>query len=146
MYQLSRSLYRELSPLISEGEGGCTDHARQYLLDTSERWMKRIALTPDTCANPARSVFRDIRHLFPFNAQPTVWGMVRVHVAAAQELSARLERILTRDCQAFTRGGSRCRREPRPGWHYCPSHRHLEEAPAPRGEALALVGSGSGQS
>ncbi len=31
------------------------------------------------------------------------------------------------ECQAHTRKGTPCQREPLPGRDYCPSHKHLEE-------------------
>lgn len=128
MYALSRSLYRELVPMLGSSGGSEEGRAeRRYLLSCCEQGMRRLVLEPDVCAHPARSLFREIRHLVPLGAQLSAWETVRVHVKAGHSLAASLEARLKRDCQAFTRQGSPCRREPRPGARYCPSHRHLEE-------------------
>jgi hypothetical protein len=128
MYALSRSLYRELVVMLASSGGstdGCAD--RRYLLDRCEHSMRRLVLDPDGCAHPARSLFAEIRHLVPLGAQPAAWEVVSVHVKTGRNLGASLEASLKRDCRALTRQGSPCRREPQPGDHYCPSHRHLEE-------------------
>ena len=104
---------------------GCDD--RRHLLDACEEAMRRVVLEPVGYASPVRSLFREIQHLFPLDVQFKALELVRAHVDAWETLSAQLEASLRRDCQAFTRRGSKCRREPRPGQDYCPSHKHLEE-------------------
>jgi hypothetical protein len=130
MYQLSRSLYRELAPLLPgsvdslNGEGR---RDRHYLLETCESSVRRLVMEPDSCRTPARSLFREIRHLFAVDAQEDVWRVVRVHVDAGQVLADRMRQTLRRECQAITRGGTPCRREPPAGRQYCPSHYRLAE-------------------
>src|SRR5512145_2794499 len=108
---------------------------RRDLLAACEDAMRRLVIEPDSCALPARSLFRQIQHLFPLGAQVHALEVVRVHVEAARTLSSRLEATLRRDCEAFTRRGSPCRREPEPGQRYCPSHRHLDELIVPEASA-----------
>ena len=142
MYQLSRSLYRELAPMLDETQSRPVDETRAYLLRVAERWTERVVLAPDTCARPARTLFRDIRYLFPIEAQAEVWFIIQAHAEAGKRLAARLEGSLRRECPAFTRSGTSCQREPRPGNRYCPSHRHLEEDSLPPG-LPAVVPSGA---
>jgi hypothetical protein len=128
MYALSRSLYRELVPMLkrpADTTGGRAD--RRHLIAACEEGIRRLVLQPDICANPVRSLFREIQHLFPLTAQMNALDVVRAHVAAGNALSARLDSVLKRNCEAFTRGGRPCRRDPRPGERLCPSHRHLDE-------------------
>ena len=128
MYQLSRSLYRELGPMLpSEADQPEGRAERQYLLETCEASVRRLLLEPDSCVNPARSLFRDLRHLFDLDAQFDAWRVVTFHVDAGRVLAARMQESLRRECQAFTRSGDPCKREPRPGRRYCPSHYGLAE-------------------
>ena len=90
--------------------------------------MERLVLDPDACANPGRSLFREIRHHFDLDAQADVWQIVRFHVAAGRNLASHFQATLRRECQAITRQGTPCRREPTLGRRYCPSHYGLEEA------------------
>ena len=128
-YGLSRSLYRELVPRLPQtgGDAWRRDERRE-LLETCEAAMERLVLDPDACANPARSLFRELRHHFGVDAQVEVWEIVRFHVAAGRNLASRFQATLRRECQAITRQGTPCRREPTPGRRYCPSHYSLEEA------------------
>ena len=138
MYALSRSLYRELAPMLgrsADAAAGCDD--RRHLLAACEEAMRRVVLEPGSYAKPARSLFREIQHLFPLDVQFRALELVRAHVDAWETLSDQLERSLRRDCKAFTRRGSPCRREPQPGGNYCPSHKHLEEVGVSRAAAPA---------
>src|SRR6478672_2096408 len=91
MYALSRSLYRELLPMLRSAEtaGGTAD--RRHLLAACEEAIRCLVLQPDGCAHPVRSLFREIQHLFPLTTQVNALQVVRVHVEAGQALSARLE-------------------------------------------------------
>lgn len=127
MYEVSRSLYRRLSvlvesdPVTNEGRGD-----RELLLEACERNTERLATDPHYFARPDRTIFREIRHLFPLIDQAYVWRVVSVHSHVAREVAVREFEARSRPCQAFTRQGTPCQREPRPGSHFCPSHRHLE--------------------
>lgn len=141
MYAVSRSLYRDLAPMLissAETPGGRRD--RRHLLTSSEQAMRRLVIEPDTYAHPVRSLFREIQHLFPLTVQVTVLEVVRAHVEAGRTLSSRLQPILRRDCKALTKRGTPCRREPEPGQSFCPSHRHLDpgEITIPQAELQAV--------
>ena len=140
MYALSRSLYRELEPMLTrsaETAGGRAD--RRRLLAACEGAIQRLVFEPQSYAHPVRSLFREIQHLIRLDAQLRARELVQVHIEAGRTLSARLEAMLRRDCEAFNRKGSPCRREPRPGGRYCPSHRHLEEITLAQTEAQPLA-------
>src|SRR5687768_3306436 len=138
-YGLSRSLYRELLPRLPDsGMAHGTRAERRCLLETCEAAMARLVFDPDACANPARSLFREVRHLFAIDAQADVWELVRFHVTAGRSLASRLESTLRRECQAITRQGTPCRREPTAGRRFCPSHYSLEDALAPAEPSTAV--------
>ena len=130
VYRLSRSLYRELAPLLASARSARGEREqRARLLDACEVAMRRLVAQPRLYARPARSLFREIRHLFPVEAQASVWNAVSAHVEAGRTVATRAEEVRRRQCDAFTRRGTPCPREPRPGHRFCPSHRHLEAAP-----------------
>ena len=59
--------------------------------------------------------------------------MVERNLALALEFLSRMPEGIgldgrPRQCQAHTRKGTPCQREPLPGRDYCPSHKHLEES------------------
>jgi len=137
---LSRSLYRELVPRLPDwGTAGRMRGDRRSLLEACEASMERLVFDPDACVNPARSLFREIRHLFAIDAQAEVWEVIRFHVTVGRSLASRLESSLRRECRAVTRQGTPCRREPTAGRRFCPSHYSLEDALAQTepGDAVA---------
>ena len=145
MYQVSRSLYRELAPRVMSDPSTPTGRVdRQELLDACEATMKRLAIDPRYFAQPTRSLFGQVRSLFGISDQILVWELVRFHVEMGEEFAARLQETLKRECQAFTRQGTPCQREPRPGSDLCPSHRHLgtlfEEAKPEPVQPVAAAG------
>ncbi len=126
MYQVSRGIYRELSPEIVTGRDG-----HEAVLRSSEQAIERLATDRHYFAAPARSLFREIRVHFPIQAQAHVWAVVRDYMAAADGAIAQLT-THGRDvfgnrlnCRATTRRGSSCRRAPSNANGYCPSHQHL---------------------
>ena len=121
MYALIRSLYRELWPLLT------TSASRRELLTACHGAMLRLLSQENLSARPARSLFRDVRHLFPVDQQARVLEIIRVHVEAGERLAHSLEPYRRRRCGAFSRRGRPCEREPLPGVHFCPSHKHLED-------------------
>jgi hypothetical protein len=140
MYQVSRAIYRELSPEIVTGRGGHAD-----VLRACECAIERLATDRHYFANPARSLFRDIRTNFPLQAQAKVWVVVRDYVGAAEQLMAALT-TRGRDvfgnplqCRATTRRGTPCQRVPVHANGYCPSHQHLAMTEEVELEELALV-------
>ena len=131
MYQFSRAVYRELSPMVIEDNMSC--EARRDLLDACERAFSRLANDRHYFARPSRSLFNDIRVHFPMTRQMRVFRVVERYMSIATEYVARREQEgLTIDgsplcCHASTRKGTPCQRVPLPGSKYCPSHKHLEE-------------------
>ena len=65
MYQFSRSIYRELGPQV-DGQR-CKDVAalRQQFLRSCEVTMERLATDRHYFAKPTRTLFNDVRALFP---------------------------------------------------------------------------------
>jgi hypothetical protein len=132
MYQFSRAVYRELSPMVVEDR--MPAEARRELLESCERAFTRLASDRHYFARPARSLFNDIRIHFPMTRQMRVYRVVDRYMSVASEYVARREQEgLTIDgaplcCHASTRKGTPCQRVPLPGSKYCPSHKHLEES------------------
>jgi hypothetical protein len=134
MYQFSRSLYRELGPLVAEDRYGTACHNRQLFLQSCECAFKRLASDRHYFARPARSLFNDIRVLFPMQSQLRVYRAIdRYMTIATQYVDDREREGISLDgsplcCHASTRKGTPCQRVPLPGSKYCPSHKHLEES------------------
>jgi hypothetical protein len=134
MYQFSRSLYRELGPLVVEDRYGSACHNRQLFLQSCECAFKRLAADRHYFARPARSLFNDVRVYFPIQSQLRVYQAVQQYMTiAAQYVDDREREGISLDgnplcCHASTRKGTACQRVPLPGSKYCPSHKHLEES------------------
>ncbi len=132
MYRFSRSIYRDLAPRIEKGDDVATCiAARQDLLEATEATVRRMAYDGRYFARPARSLFAHVRDHFPLSEQVYVYMVIERYISLAQDFIEQLpDGALgeTRECQASTRKGTPCQREPLPGRDYCPSHKHLEEA------------------
>ena len=132
MYRFSRSIYRDLAPRIdSGGDVAACMAARQDLLEATEGTIRRMAYDGRYFARPARSLFSHVREHFPLSDQVYVYMVIERYITLAQDFIEQLpDGALgeTRECQASTRKGTPCQREPLPGRDYCPSHKHLEEA------------------
>ena len=133
MYQFSRAVYRELSPLMGD-EGQPPECAvRRDFLEACERAFNRLANDRHYFARPTRSLFNDVRAHFPMTRQMEVYRVVDRYMTVAAEYVVQREREgLSIDgsplcCHASTRKGTPCQRVPLPGSKYCPSHKHLEE-------------------
>jgi hypothetical protein len=143
MYQFSRSIYRELAPIVAEDENGSN---RQQVLDACEDTMQRLLTDRRYFAKPTKSLFNDVRACFPMTEQLRVLQVIDQNVRLAiryLETTPPEELMIegARECRAHTRKGTPCQREPLPGRDYCPSHKHLEEGldlPAD-GEALVAA-------
>ena len=134
MYQISRSIYRELEADIIEDRphaDGPTNHER--VLHACETAVHRLTTDRHYFARPSRTLFHDIRAFFPMSAQLHVYRVVdRYLTFAAEYLATRPTAVLELtgrklDCRATTRKGTPCQRMPLPRNGYCPSHQHLVE-------------------
>jgi hypothetical protein len=134
MYQISRSIYRELEADIIEDRphaDGPTNHER--VLHACETAVHRLTTDRHYFARPSRTLFNDIRAFFPMSAQLHVYRVVdRYLTFAAEYLATRPTAVLELtgrklDCRATTRKGTPCQRMPLPRNGYCPSHQHLVE-------------------
>ena len=132
MYQFSRSMYRELSTFVVADHGG-VGPARTRLLTSCEAAVERLAADRHYFARPTRSLFNDVRTLFPLSKQLVAFSVIERHMRLAADyvdLQARTGQSLTGVpliCHATTRRGTPCQREPLPGSRYCPSHKHLDD-------------------
>jgi hypothetical protein len=134
VYHFSRAIYRELSPYVLEDKPSFQKESnRELVLRSCERAMERLFTDQRYFAKPARSLFNDIRIYFSMSSQLRVYMVIERNMMLALEFLARLpEQMLDlngvpRSCQAMTRKGRPCQRQPLPRSEYCPSHQHLAE-------------------
>src|SRR3954465_2838879 len=92
MYQFSRSLYRELGPLVVDDRFGTACHNRQLFLQSCECAFKRLAADLDYFARPARSLFNDVRVYFPIQSQLRVHQAIERHMTLAAQYMDERER------------------------------------------------------
>jgi hypothetical protein len=132
MYQFSRSIYRQLADNVKGDTCISVGAGRQRLLEACESTFDRLASDRHYFARPARTLFNDIRVLFPIEKQMRVYSIVESHIRLATAYVDRQAKdgvTLTGvplSCHATTRRGTACQREPLPGSRYCPSHKHLD--------------------
>ena len=112
MYQFSRSLYRELGPLVVEDRYASACHNRQLFLQSCECAFKRLAADRHYFAKPARSLFNDVRVYFPIQSQLRVYQAVQQYMTiATQYVDDREREGISLDgsplcCHASTRKGT----------------------------------------
>jgi hypothetical protein len=131
VYRFSRALYLELRDLIDPHPDTISDvDAQRRVLEACQDTIERLARDPRYFVRPARSLFEEIRYLFPITQQAHVYYAIDRTVELARAFIQReIERnsdVLAR-CRATTRKGKPCQRTPLPEREYCPSHAHLEE-------------------
>jgi hypothetical protein len=135
MYQYSRAIFLALKDLVDPAPDRLSPaEARRQVLLASERTIERLAQDPRYFARPARSLFEEIRHLFPIRRQEQAFVAIESVVSVAVErIAQELERASLSEgrCRATTRKGRPCQRTPLPGSRFCPSHQHLAERPVP---------------
>jgi hypothetical protein len=137
MFQFSRAVYRELSPLVEIESHGCDRDPRREILNSCEQAFNRLATDRHYFARPTRSLFNEVRAHFPMTRQMEVYRVIDRYISVASEYVIQREReglgIDGRPlcCHASTRKGTACQRVPLPGSKYCPSHKHLEEGFGP---------------
>ncbi len=134
MYQISRSIYREIeADIVEDRQWGEGPTNRERVLRACEAAVVRLTTDRHYFARPSRTLFNDIRAYFPMAAQLHVYRVVDHYMtfagrylatnpAAALELTGQKQ-----DCRATTRKGTPCQRMPLPHNGYCPSHQHLAE-------------------
>jgi hypothetical protein len=86
MYQFSRAIYRELAPHLSPPSPGApanTNH--EHLLQCCEAVIERMAVERLYFARPERTLFCDIRSMFPMSEQGHVHRVVARYIALAQQ-------------------------------------------------------------
>jgi hypothetical protein len=133
MYRFSRQIYRELAPRVTDDCFADATTNRKQLLEACERAMQRLAYDRRYFARPARSLFNEVRVLFPLSEQVRAYLVIEQNVNLALEHLARIPyegfRMDGRQlqCRAVTRQGKPCQRQPLPHNEYCPSHQHLAE-------------------
>jgi hypothetical protein len=132
MYQFSRSMYRELADCVVADQARSLAAGKTRLLLACEAAVERLANDRRYFARPARTLFNDVRMLFPLSKQMMAFSVIERHMRLAAEYvdtQAREGNSLTGApliCHATTRRGTACQREPLPGSRYCPSHKHLD--------------------
>ena len=134
MYQFSRALYRDLCPyVLAEKPSAQRDSNRTLVLHECESTIERLMTDRRYFARPARTLFNNLRPFFAIGDLPRVYMAVERHVNMAQRFLAMVpdyafdSQGLPRRCQAMTRKGKPCQRQPLPASDYCPSHQHLTE-------------------
>ncbi len=130
MYRFSRAIYLETRDLIVGEDQNETTEARRHVLAACEATMERLAKDSRYFADPAKSLFSDIRYYYPIREQERVYHVVKTYLAAALVfLEKEQERAVTEGamlrCRAQTRKGKACQRTPLPDSNFCPSHQHL---------------------
>jgi len=130
MYRFSRAIYLETRELIAGDSPDETNEARRRVLMACEATMERLAKDSRYFADPAKSLFADIRYYYPIREQERLMHVVKSYVEAALLfLEKEQERAVTEGamlrCRAQTRKGKACQRTPLPESQFCPSHQHL---------------------
>jgi hypothetical protein len=134
MYQFSRAIYRELAPYVSEDKPPTQlESNRELVLRECEAAIERLMTDRRYFARPSRTLFDNVRPYFGMGDLPRVYFAIERNLGFALEFLKRVPEYgftvagVKRSCQAMTRKGAPCQRQPLPGSEYCPSHQHLEE-------------------
>jgi hypothetical protein len=134
MYQFSRAIYRELAPYVQDEKPSTQRETnRELVLHECESAIERLMTDRRYFSKPARTLFYDVRPYFAISDLPRVFITIDRNVNIALEFLSRVPDYafdangVPRRCQAMTRKGRPCQRQPLPTSEYCPSHQHLEE-------------------
>jgi hypothetical protein len=134
MYQFSRAIYRELAPYVQEDKPKTQcESNRELVLRECEEAVTRLMTDRRYFARPSRTLFNSLRPYFAMGDLPRVYFVIDRNINFAIEFLKRVPNYafdttgLERCCQAMTRKGQPCQRQPLPRSEYCPSHQHLEE-------------------
>src|SRR6478609_4811217 len=85
MYQFSRSMYRELADFVVPDSKCQAGAAKARLLTSCESAVERLATDRHYFARPARSLFNDVRVLFPLSKQLIAYSVIDRHMRLAAE-------------------------------------------------------------
>jgi hypothetical protein len=134
MFQFSRAIYRDLAPLVCEDKPAWqTESNRALVLRECEETIERLMTDRRYFARPSRTLFNNVRPYFSIADLPRVYVIVDRNIELAVRFLNQVPDYiyhangLPRHCQAMTRKGKPCQRQPLPGSDYCPSHQHLTE-------------------
>jgi hypothetical protein len=134
MYHFSRAIYRELAPYVQEERPRTQRESnRELVLHECESAIERLVTDRRYFAKPARTLFCNVRPYFSIADLPRVFVIIDRNIHVALDFLSRVPDYvfdaggLPRRCQAMTRKGKPCQRQPLPASEYCPSHQHLEE-------------------
>lgn len=134
MYHFSRAIYRDLSPYISdEQRPSQSESNRMLVLRECESAIERLMTDRRYFARPARTLFNDVRPYFSIGDLPRVYVIIDRNIQLALRFLAQVPDYayeasgVARHCQAMTRKGQPCQRQPLHASDYCPSHQHLTE-------------------
>jgi hypothetical protein len=134
MYQFSRTIYRELAPYVQEDKPQTQlESNRELVLRACEEAITRLMTDRRYFARPSRTLFNNLRPYFAMADLPRVYFVIDRNIKFALAFLKRVPNYafdatgLERCCQAMTRKGQPCQRQPLPRSEYCPSHQHLEE-------------------
>ena len=134
MYQFSRTIYRELAPYVREdGLKSRPESNRELVLRECEAAVERLMTDHRHFARPSRTLFNNVRPYFGIGDLPRVYYVIDRNMTFALDFLKRVPEYafdaggIERSCQAMTRKGNPCQRQPLARSEYCPSHQHLEE-------------------
>jgi hypothetical protein len=135
MYHFSRAIYRELAPyVLREKLSSQCESNQQRVLRECEAAIERLVIDHRHFARPASTLFASVRVYFSMRDLSLVYKIIERNVEAARAFLAELPDYgysaqgVTRSCQALTRKGTPCQRQPLAASEYCPSHQHLTES------------------
>jgi hypothetical protein len=135
VYHFSRAIYRELAPYVQEEKQSSAQREtnRALVLHECESAIERLMTDRRYFARPSRTLFNNVRPYFGIQDLPCVYVAIDRHLQMALRFLAQVPDYafdaqgVPRRCQAMTRKGKPCQRQPLPANDYCPSHQHLKE-------------------
>jgi hypothetical protein len=134
MYHFSRAIYRDLAPLVlDEKHSSQRESNRALVLRECESAIERLMTDRRYFARPSRTLYNNVRAFFSICDLPRVYVVIERNIELALRFLNQVPDYaydaggLHRSCQAMTRKGKACQRQPLPSSEYCPSHQHLTE-------------------